>query len=171
MATPNTEACRRYRERNRELLAARASAYKAANREKVLAAKADYRRRNAETLRVEALARYHAKGEARVEANREYRAANRAKEAARKRRPESLASCNASKVRRRSRQPPWISSADCAAFYAMAKRVSRCLGIAHHVDHITPLNGATVSGLHVPGNLRVVPAVINLRKGNRLGNA
>lgn len=64
------------------------------------------------------------------------------------------------------RKPPWIKGPEVVAFYESAARVTRCLGIPHEVDHIIPLRGKTVSGLHVPGNLRVLPAVLNLKKLN-----
>lgn len=38
---------------------------------------------------------------------------------------------------------------------------------AWHVDHVIPLNGKLVSGLHVWNNLAVIPASENLSKGNR----
>ena len=69
-----------------------------------------------------------------------------------------------------SRTPKWLSPADhlqIASMYELAKILEACTGKRHHVDHIIPLRGKYVSGLHVPYNLQVVPATQNLSKGNR----
>lgn len=52
-------------------------------------------------------------------------------------------------------------------FYKMSERISKCCGIKFHVDHIIPISKG---GLHHESNLRVIPQMINLRKGNRLVN-
>ncbi len=41
-------------------------------------------------------------------------------------------------------------------------------GFLWHIDHMLPLRGKTDSGLHVAENIQVIPAVLNLLKGNKL---
>ena len=71
-------------------------------------------------------------------------------------------------ARQRSALPKWSDLDSIKVFYEEAKRITLETGIAHEVDHIIPLAGLNVSGLHVPQNLQVIPAHINRRKGNRL---
>ena len=53
-------------------------------------------------------------------------------------------------------------------FYIESVRLSKETNIPHQVDHIIPLQGETVSGLHVPWNLRVITREENYKKGNKL---
>jgi hypothetical protein len=64
--------------------------------------------------------------------------------------------------------PSWADRKQILMFYKTASRVSAQTGIPHEVDHIVPLRGKGVCGLHVPYNLQVITADANLRKGNRL---
>ena len=63
--------------------------------------------------------------------------------------------------------PSWASVKEMAKFYRLAERLTRTTGIEHHVDHIVPLFGGLVSGLHCQQNLRVVTAEVNLAKSNK----
>lgn len=63
--------------------------------------------------------------------------------------------------------PPWLTRAhlrQIRAFYREAEHLSRSTGIPHEVDHIVPLQGKTVCGLHVPWNLRALQKAANNRR-------
>ena len=67
------------------------------------------------------------------------------------------------------RTPPWLTKEDyqcIAAIYVEAARRTKETGIPHEVDHIIPLQGQTVSGLHVPSNLQILTKSENCRKSN-----
>lgn len=65
-----------------------------------------------------------------------------------------------------NRIPAWANLALVAGFYRMARQMTLATGIPHEVDHVVPLLGKTVSGLHVENNLRVIPMLENRRKSN-----
>jgi hypothetical protein len=65
------------------------------------------------------------------------------------------------------RTPKWADLKKIRAVYNASTRVSRVTGIQHHVDHVIPLKGKLVSGLHIAENLRVLPGPENLAKGSK----
>jgi len=78
--------------------------------------------------------------------------------------------------RRRFRQatPKWLTAEqrmEIRLKYRLAIELSRATGIRHAVDHIVPLQGEEVCGLHVPWNLQVIPQEENLKKYNKLVDA
>lgn len=66
-----------------------------------------------------------------------------------------------------NRTPPWSDLDAMRAIYEQARRLTVETGIQHHVDHVIPLQGKRVSGLHVPGNLQILTGSENSKKRNR----
>ena len=66
------------------------------------------------------------------------------------------------------RTPAWDPHAHLIiAKYQLATMLTKASSIVHHVDHIIPLQGRKVSGLHVFSNLRVIPGSDNVKKSNK----
>lgn len=84
---------------------------------------------------------------------------------------------NAANARRRSSKlqatPTWLSGemlTEIKNFYWLAQDLRSVTGGDYHVDHIVPLINPSICGLHVPWNLQVLPADLNLQKGNTYAN-
>lgn len=69
---------------------------------------------------------------------------------------------------RRNATVPWADYRAIQRFYAVAKTLSEAFGVPYEVDHIVPLRGGIVCGLHWQGNLQIIPANDNRKKGNRV---
>lgn len=63
--------------------------------------------------------------------------------------------------------PPWADVDAIEGMYELCG-IFRSVGLDLHVDHILPLKGKHVSGLHVAENLQLLHASDNLKKKNRL---
>ena len=74
------------------------------------------------------------------------------------------------RLARKQAETRWDQDLDGFVFTEAAALVrlrTRTLGGAWHIDHIEPLKGKDVCGLHNAYNVSVVPALYNLKKGNR----
>lgn len=61
--------------------------------------------------------------------------------------------------------PNWVDKDELLKIYTEAAKL-RAAGEDVHVDHIIPLRGKKVCGLHVPWNLQIITAVLNKQKSN-----
>jgi hypothetical protein len=84
------------------------------------------------------------------------------------------AKVKAKKIRHRTAlgeaTPGWLTDNqwdEMNEFYKEAQKLTEATGKVHHVDHVVPIQGKRVCGLHVPWNLQVLTATENLSKGNK----
>lgn len=167
--------CRRHYEANTEQYLERQRARQAANREEVRAASNRWKSKNREQVRAYAAAYREANAAVLDAASRERRKANPEKTREWQRnwvsqnrgRKNALTAARMSHVKRAT--PPWLTEEDRASIremYEEAARLTKKTGIPHQVDHVIPLRGKYISGLHVPGNLQILTASENSRKRN-----
>lgn len=71
------------------------------------------------------------------------------------------------RIARERAKPAWAVDRLIAAIYMRAVMLTKLTGIPHEVDHVVPLKGKNVCGLHTHQNLRAIPSSQNRAKGNR----
>lgn len=149
----------KYRKDNALHISKTQKKYHENNRKTILQKKKEYRLKNLNKI---------------SETNREYREnnkeliANKKKEYAKN----NKHIINAISARRRSSKlqatPSWSEIKKIKEVYKNAQKFSKLLGVKMVVDHVIPLQGENVSGLHVWMNLQLLEASINTAKSNQL---
>lgn len=89
----------------------------------------------------------------------------------RKRKPQKAAAERMRQAAKLKATPHWLTKEHLRQIekvYIAASQTSVLAGFPCHVDHVVPLNGDNVCGLHVPWNLRVVSQSYNSKKSNKL---
>jgi hypothetical protein len=75
------------------------------------------------------------------------------------------------KKRNRKATPKWLTKEhkqQIVDIYELMRDCRAVTGEDYHVDHIVPLRGKNICGLHVPWNLQVLPAYVNINKSNNI---
>lgn len=136
----------------------------------------NYRRQHGEKIRAAARARYAEDPDRFKARTRAYFAANTEAMKRAQVEYEKTPKCRAYRIaydrirdaRVSASTPVWVKPAAFAPLYAAARKATEVMGEPHHVDHIIPIRHPLVCGLNVPWNLRVLPAMDNHEKGNKL---
>jgi hypothetical protein len=171
---PDCKNCVRKRnDLNKEKIAAKRASYYQANKNKIAESDALYYQANKEQI-----AEYYKSNKERISLKKaEYQKANKDKIALRmsKYQKDNKDKINAHSAKRRAAKlkatPCWLTESDfeqIKQFYTLALTLEIATGEKYHVDHIIPLQGKNVCGLHVPWNLQVLPAIENKSKSNKL---
>lgn len=138
----NIEKARTWKKRNPARALASQRSRAVINREKIRAARKAWEQRNP-TAALESVKRYRERN-----------------------RPKIRARLAVSKQGREKRRVLWANQDAILEFYRQAEVMTQTTGRLYVVDHIIPLQGRTVSGLHVETNLRVIEHHENAVKHN-----
>lgn len=171
--------CSEYRKANKQRIKEYHQAYYEANKDKMLSRAKEYRS-NPEIAEKERIRqnKYYAERSVAIQAKRKAKMDNNpelrlkmrefCKSHYERNKHLYIAKCGKRRAAKVSATPAWANLNAIKAIYKQSMQISIETGIEHHVDHIIPLQGKTVSGLHVESNLQIIPAKQNLSKANKL---
>ena len=139
---------------------------------KELEYKKQYRAKTVEQRKAYMQKWHSANAEAHTEYRKEYREANPTyfSTYAKENKSSVLANTRKYQASKLQRTPAWVDSEELwliKEVYALAELRTKMFGFSWHVDHIVPLQGTLVSGLHTIANLQVIPAKNNIAKANK----
>lgn len=124
-------------------------------------AKKEYVNNNKEIIKVQSRISYIKHKEKHLAQKRKYRQANKG----------AINSLNAARKERIKKAiAKWLTKDDLwiiKEIYRLAEQRTKLHGFQWHVDHIIPIKGDSICGLHVPKNLQVIPWLDNIRKKNK----
>ena len=168
-----------YRAKNKEIIYLKKLDYRVNNKQKLIQYRKDnavHRRRktadwiknNIEYVLKKRVIDYQLNRESLIEKSRAYKRANKEKIKLYKLNNKGMINANTAKrhAQKLKATPVWANHWMISEIYDLAFLRSQTTNIKWHVDHVIPLQGRNVCGLHVENNLNVIPAVINLKKHN-----
>ena len=123
--------------------------------------KKEYRLLNKDRLKILKKEEYERNKQKHLETKKQYRQLNKGK-------INALVAARKSVIKQRT--PLWLSDTDIERIkneYKLASLLSKLTNEEWHVDHIIPLQGKYVSGLHVPSNLKAIRGLENISKKNK----
>jgi len=149
-----------YRQNNLVHARNKAKLWKRDNAEKVKLLRQPYLDRTVEKRRAQAAINEIKNKESNLIRHRQHKKDNPARYAS---------MCRLRQARKLQATPVWADVGMIRAFYELSAFCTELTGEQHHVDHVIPLQGKLVCGLHVHNNLQVITENENLMKGRKYG--
>jgi 5-methylcytosine-specific restriction endonuclease McrA len=162
---PSCKACKSdknnaYKRDNKQKVLAEVRQWKEQNKDKVKTMNSEWYLANKELVSVKHRSYYSRNKTAILNQTKEYEKANPAK-------------INAKIAKRRAAKlqatPLWLTKEHLKSielYYLVAKWIEFILDEKIEVDHVVPLQGKNISGLHVPWNIQLLTKTVNRQKGN-----
>jgi len=163
---PNCKACVKVKQaqnyqQNRIYIDARQKRYNSKHENKLKTYQKQYQLDNKETIKIQK-AEY---------AKNNVKKLRKIQKTWRQRHPDrKLADTRKRQIQKLHRTPKWLTKSDWIEInwaYTYAKQLTKETGIKHEVDHIIPLRGKNISGLHCPQNLQILTKDQHKSKSNK----